>query len=389
MRNRKNILFLFVIIFINLISLSGCFYSTPELVKKYEKQNVKIQNTKREEYSSIYVDDGYSFEFLDEVNEYDEEVTVIYIYKDSKLEYKKEYPRDYIRHYAGDEIVIDNILYFKVIIKEEEFTYSALMKYESQTLSIFHIFRNEIIENEIIENKDRYRYEILTNEYIYHVLSHEDKYDKTKYLRHFYVYDYNNTMVDEFIIEVINFDEIFKTNEGYLFVGSTGVYLYENNKLKLIDEYQFYEIEGVKYNRETNDLSFIGYNAEFNEKNYHVYYSHKKATYFSYNNGDIKELLSIEFPDDYYYRIHEMIVLENNLLVLIRLEENKIESKFERVMILNYDYEKIRCIYPNDSYYTIFKRGDYIVFWRSDFNMFTKKETYKYKKILIDDIINK
>ena len=65
-------------------------------------------------------------------------------------------------------------------------------------------------------------------------------------------------MVDEFIIEVINFDEIFKTNEGYLFVGSTGVYLYANNKLKLIDEYQFYEIEGVKYNRETNDLSFIG-----------------------------------------------------------------------------------------------------------------------------------
>ena len=165
MRNRKNILYLFVIIFINLISLSSCFYSTPELVKKYEKQTVEIQNTKREEYSSIYVDDGYSFEFLDEVNEYTEEVTAIYIYKESKLEYKKEYPRDYIRHYAGDEIVIDNILYFKVIIKEEEFTYSALMKYESQTLSIFHIFRNEINENEIIENKDRYKYEILTNEY--------------------------------------------------------------------------------------------------------------------------------------------------------------------------------------------------------------------------------
>ena len=58
-------------------------------------------------------------------------------------------------------------------------------------------------------------------------------------------------------------------------------------------------------------------------------------------------------------------------------------------MILNYDYETIRCIYTNDSYYTIFKRGDYIVFWRSDFNMFTKKEIYKYKRILIDDIINK
>ena len=81
MRNRKNILYLFVIIFINLISLSGCFYPTPELVKKYEKQIVEIQNTKREEYSSIYVDDGYSFEFLDEVNEYYEEFTAIYIYK--------------------------------------------------------------------------------------------------------------------------------------------------------------------------------------------------------------------------------------------------------------------------------------------------------------------
>ena len=44
MRNRKNILYLFVIIFINLISLSGCFYPTPELVKKYEKQIVEIQN---------------------------------------------------------------------------------------------------------------------------------------------------------------------------------------------------------------------------------------------------------------------------------------------------------------------------------------------------------
>ena len=84
-----------------------------------------------------------------------------------------------------------------------------------------------------------------------------------------------------------------------------------------------------------------------------------------------------------------MIVLENNLLVLIRLEENKIESKFERVMILNYDYEKVRCIYPNDSYHTIFKRGDYIVFWETEFNIITKKESYKYKRILIDYIINK
>ena len=43
--------------------------------------------------------------------------------------------------------------------------------------------------------------------------------------------------------------------------------------------------------------------AEFYEKNYHVYYSHKKATYFSYNNDEIKELLSIEFPNDYYYKM--------------------------------------------------------------------------------------
>ena len=81
-------------------------------------------------------------------------------------------------------------------------------------------------------------------------------------------------------------------------------------------------------------------------------------------------------------------MLENNALILICLYEKNAKSTFNRVLILNYDYEKVRCIYPNDSYHIIFKREDYIVFWKSNFNMFTKKETYKYNKILIDDIVN-
>ena len=54
-------------------------------------------------------------------------------------------------------------------------------------------------------------------------------------------------------------------------------------------------------------------------------------------------------------------MLENNALILICLYEKNAKSTFNRVLILNYDYEKVRCIYPNDSYHTIFKRGDYIV----------------------------
>ena len=128
MKNRKNIFYLFVIIFINLISLSGCFYSTPELVKKYEKQTVEMQNTKREEYDKFYVNEEYSFDILIEKNEDNEEVTVIYIYKDSKLEYKKEYPRGYITPYVSEYIVKDGILYFKVLIKEnDDKVYSAIM----------------------------------------------------------------------------------------------------------------------------------------------------------------------------------------------------------------------------------------------------------------------
>ena len=90
---------IFFLLFISIISSTGCFNSTPELVKKYEKQTVEIQNTKREEYDKFYVNKEYSFEILIETNEDNEEFTVIYIYKDSKLEYKKEYPRGYITPY--------------------------------------------------------------------------------------------------------------------------------------------------------------------------------------------------------------------------------------------------------------------------------------------------
>lgn len=379
MKNRKNIFYLFVIIFINLISLSGCFYSTPELVKKYEKQTVEMQNTKREEYDKFYVNEEYSFDILIEKNEDNEEVTVIYIYKDSKLEYKKEYPRGYITPYVSEYIVKDGILYFKVLIKEnDDKVYSAIMKYDNYSLSISYIFERKFAFNEGI-----YQNEIMTNEYIYYL---GDYREGNKYFTHIYVYDYDNTLRDEFIVDDdIRYPSIFETNEGFLFVNKSGVYSYANNEFKIIEEYNFDNIENIEYKKENNNLTFIGSNIELYEDNYSSY---KKVTYFTYNNGDLKELISIDFPNDYYYRIQEIVMLENNALILICLYEKNAKSTFNRVLILNYDYEKVRCIYPNDSYHIIFKREDYIVFWKSNFNMFTKKETYKYNKILIDDIVN-
>ena len=379
MKNRKNIFYLFVIIFINLISLSGCFYSTPELVKKYEKQTVEMQNTKREEYDKFYVNEEYSFDILIEKNEDNEEVTVIYIYKDSKLEYKKEYPRGYITPYVSEYIVKDGILYFKVLIKEnDDKVYSAIMKYDNYSLSISYIFERKFAFNEGI-----YQNEIMTNEYIYYL---GDYREGNKYFTHIYVYDYDNTLRDEFIVDDdIRYPSIFETNEGFLFVNKSGVYSYANNEFKIIEEYNFDNIENIEYKKENNNLTFIGSNIELYEDNYSSY---KKVTYFTYNNGDLKELISIDFPNDYYYRIQEIVMLENNALILIYLYEKNAKSTFNRVLILNYDYEKVRCIYPNDSYHIIFKREDYIVFWKSNFNMFTKKETYKYNKILIDDIVN-
>ena len=117
------------------------------------------------------------------------------------------------------------------------------------------------------------------------------------------------------------------------------------------------------------------------------YESYKNVAFYRYNNGDLEKIIEVDFPSDYYYSPDALLVLENNVILVIKVTKFATMSYWSRIIILNYDYENTKCIYIDDTYHDTTTRDDYIYLCKERFNIFSKEENNKYRKISVEDII--
>ena len=371
-----------ILMLLCIASLSSCSNSKPELLNYYDKQSVRVRlsNEKEAIYKEVE-EDRVEDEIL--TNDQGEEVCIIKIYKESKLVHQEEFSTDYLME-CGSYIFKGDAVFIGAEIKRGTNQYSNVVyKYENDKFEIY-----QQLDNTQYSYSDNI---IMFGEYIYSMIDYYENKVQTDKIA---VYDYEGNHIDTLVFHDIKVRDIIKTNKGYTMLcwrwngetfDGTRVYTYNDNELILKDDLDLQVIHDINYDKDTDTLTFMGRTEVMQKVGY--YTSYKNVAFYRYNNGDLEKIIEVDFPSDYYYSPNALLVMENNVILVIKVTKFATMSYWSRIIILNYDYENTKCIYIDDTYHDTTTRDDYIYLCKERFNIFSKEENNKYRKISVEDII--